>query len=407
MRIPRECSSARPREFRTSFLQLGNGVSKGTKPLGRGIARSVLGHWEPHHPSGLLKGGTNTPSPSQSRAAMLRGAQQQPASLPLRLRFEKQLNGMQKDGAGREPSSEWDQEPHTHPRHVPGGSGSHDPAATGAGGGSAQPRAPAQAPSAAGSQGTLPGTRVFGCKQSGSRSQALCLCLQLLRQLGASQESSPGASQATRQQQAGRRTDRWTDGLSPNTTRAEASVRRGLYCRAGSQRGAAAPLGSGFLKAVGAHMGENLGTWGPLVVAGEHGAGCGPGPLGQPHPRSSPAAPGHEHPCGGEGKRRLWCQRGGRQVPSRAAGLGTGCGPRWDWQGGCPGAGAEVGKVSVPAGHPEEQRSSRGRGVTAQGTDVALGQSPATSQSHPTSRQPGAGPSAASRAPRHAGTSRG
>lgn len=39
---------------------------------------------------------------------MLRGAQQQPASLLLPLCFEKQLNGMQKDGAGREPSSERD-----------------------------------------------------------------------------------------------------------------------------------------------------------------------------------------------------------------------------------------------------------------------------------------------------------
>lgn len=71
---------------------------------------------------------------------MPRGAQQQPASLPLPLRFETQLNGMQKDGAGREPSSErGPRAPHTHPRHVPGGWGSRDPAATGAVGGSAQP----------------------------------------------------------------------------------------------------------------------------------------------------------------------------------------------------------------------------------------------------------------------------
>lgn len=100
-----------------------------------------------------------------------------------------------------------------------------------------------------------------------------------------------------------------------------------------------------------------------MVVAGEHGAGRGPRPLGQPHPRSSPAAPGHGYPRGGEGKRRLWCQQGGgRQVPSRAVGLGTGCGPRWDCQGGCPGAGAEVGKVSVPAGHPERSSAAAGAG---------------------------------------------
>lgn len=59
---------------------------------------------------------------------------------------------------------------------------------------------------------------MFGCKQSGGRSQALCLCLRLLRQLGASQEASPGAGRE------GQR-DGQTDG-----TRGGASVRRGLYC---------------------------------------------------------------------------------------------------------------------------------------------------------------------------------
>lgn len=43
------------------------------------------------------------------------------------------------------------------------------------------------------SQGRLPGAPVFGRKQSGSGSQLLvCLCLGLLRQLGASQELPNG-----------------------------------------------------------------------------------------------------------------------------------------------------------------------------------------------------------------------
>lgn len=109
---------------------------------------------------------------------------------------------------------------------------------------------------------------------------------------------APGASQAARQQQAGRRMDRWTDrwtdgrtdGLSPNTTRAEASVRRGLYCRAGSQRGAAAPLGSGFLKAVGAHLGENSGDFGTF--------GGGRGTRSGARATSPGPAPSQEQPSG-------------------------------------------------------------------------------------------------------------
>lgn len=138
---------------------------------------------------------------------------------------------------------------------------------------------------------------MFGCKQSGSRSQALCLCLRLLRQLGAGQESSP-RGQPSRPAAAGGQADGQmdgqmdgrTDGLSPNTTRAEASVRRGLYCRAGSQRGAAAPLGSGFLKAVGAHLGENSGDLGTF--------GGGRGTRSGVRATSPGPAPSQEQPSG-------------------------------------------------------------------------------------------------------------
>lgn len=77
------------------------------------------------------------------------------------------------------------------------------------------------------------------------------------------------------------------------------------------------------------------------------------------------------------------------------AGRREGCGARVGGAGRGP-AGAEVGTAEVPAGHRAEQRCRAGG--DARRTDAALGRSPAARPSHPTSRQRGAGPGAASRA---------
>lgn len=194
---------------------------------------------------------------------------------------------------------------------------------------------------------------MFGCKQSGGRSQALCLCLRLLRQLGASQEASPAAGQ-----------DGQRDGRTDGRTEPEAGRQCGGGFIAGWQRGAAASFGSGSLGAVGAHVGAELGARGPLVSVWDPIPGAAPGS----------GTRGGRHPSGATGRLR----RQGRG--------GAGRGP----------AGAEVGTAEVPAGHRAEQRCRAGG--DARRTDAALGRSPAARPSHPTSRQRGAGPGAASRA---------
>lgn len=140
-------------------------------------------------------------------------------------------------------------------------------------------------------------------------------------------------------------------GRAREQTRAELSA-DGVYCRAGLQRGPAASFGLGFTKGAGGHGGSGRR---PLPVARRHRkvAGASRGWAGSSSGTngtagSEPRVPGSGSAGQprGEGRRRLWWNCCGlRRVPG---GEHSG-GARGDTEG-APTAGAEVGKVWVPAG---------------------------------------------------------
>lgn len=96
---------------------------------------------------------------------------------------------------------------------------------------------------------------MFGCKQSGSRSQELCLCLRLLRQLEASQESSP-RGQPSRPAAAGGQADGQMDGQMDGRTDGRTGCRR-------TQPEPRRQCGGGFI----AEPGHSAGLQHPLVQA--------------------------------------------------------------------------------------------------------------------------------------------
>lgn len=220
-------------------------------------------------------------------------------------------------------------------------------------GGSAQPQAPAQP-----KRGCFPGMVTRSPR---------CVWLQTERGPEPGAVFVPAVAQATRGQPGSepcgwpRRTEGRTDGRTDGTG-GGASVRRGLYCGVAARRRSI--LWFGLPGGGGSPRGCRAGG------AGTFGGGLGP------HPGS----------CAGQrDPRRAASQRGDGKAAAPGVG-GAGRGP----------AGAEVGTAEVPAGHRAEQRCRAGG--DARRTDAALGRSPAARPSHPTSRQRGAGPGAASRA---------